>query len=334
MRQRTVSDFFWEDPDLAHLTSENRLTLLMLLTNGSSNIVGVYRVVWRVLGSGVGWTHEQTLQAAKDLQEKGVAEVDEATGWVWVKVWWKNNSLKGAFTGNVSKKAIIESRQVPEIWKERFIQWLFENDPEGATKGLVSSLVGAGGNPNPNLNSIRTTTRLASLDNSSLNGVIFPHENNEPTAPDDAGGGPVIDVFMGAAGNPQILFCKRKTLEKKLGAATEEQSLWAGVAWRETVDGGKAESPEGLAVTLCLLAAKGGMTRPKTRAELESSHSSDERTNGWERLKSLSGRKYLTPDGLASVNPGGTISLPCGSISGSAALQALVQIESGIWPLA
>lgn len=138
--------------------------------------------------------------------------------------------------------------------------------------------------------------------------------------------------FLEAAGNPESLMHKRATLEKYLGKATKEQISWAGFAWRDTVQDGKAEDPERLAVALCKLAKQGRLTRPKSVAELETSLDIAAQSDGWERLKSLAGRKYLTTDGLAHVNPGGTISLPHGTISGSAVLQALAHIESGVWP--
>lgn len=154
--------------------------------------------------------------------------------------------------------------------------------------------------------------------------------DNLPAALVDVGGG-VIDFFLEAAGNPQILMQERATLVKKLGAASEEQVRWAGAAWRETVERDKATSAEGLAVALCKLAAQGRVTRPKTIFKLESKQVADAQAERWKKLKSLAGRKYLSPAGLAEVNPSGTISMPHGAIAGSAALHALAQIENGIW---
>lgn len=172
MRQRMVSDGVWEDPDLSHLTSENKLTLLLLLTNSHSNIIGIYRVVWRVLGAGLGWTHEQTLQAVLDLQDKGVVQIDAETGWLWVKVWWKNNSIRGALTGNVAKKALSEIKQVPEIWRENILKWFSDNDEEGACKGLISGLQGAGANPIPNPNINPTAADVGRVEGEDLEDLI------------------------------------------------------------------------------------------------------------------------------------------------------------------
>lgn len=157
-RQRMVSDGFWKDADLASLTTEQRTALLLFLTASESNILGVYRVIWRAVGAGMGWTHDQVLNAAKDLQAKDCVAIDEATGWVWVKEWWKHNSLRGAFTGNVAKPARIELSQVPEFWKKDVLLWIAKNDHEGACKALLRDLEGSGGNPNPSPNSIFTTT--------------------------------------------------------------------------------------------------------------------------------------------------------------------------------
>lgn len=157
-RQRMVSDGFWKDADLASLTTEQRTALLLFLTASESNIIGVYRVIWRAVGAGMGWTHDQVLNAAKDLQAKDCVAIDEATGWVWVKEWWKHNSLRGAFTGNVAKPARIELSQVPEFWKKDVLLWIAKNDHEGACKPLLRDLQGAGGNHNPSPSSISTTT--------------------------------------------------------------------------------------------------------------------------------------------------------------------------------
>lgn len=168
-RSRMVNDAFWKDPDLTDLTAEQRLALLLFLTCEESCVIGVYRVMWRAVGAGAGWTEPQILNVSRDLQAKDFIELDEPSGWVWVKEWWKHNSLKGAFTGNVTKKALDDLRQVPVNWRRSVINWLHENDPDGALKGLTSPLEGAceslpssssGADSNPTLipTSIATTT--------------------------------------------------------------------------------------------------------------------------------------------------------------------------------
>lgn len=157
-RNRMVSDGFWKDADLASLTTEQRTALLLFLTAEESNIIGIYRVIWRAVGAGMGWTHDQILNAARDLQAKDCIAIHEETGWVWVKEWWKHNSLRGAFTGNVAIKAAKELKQVPEFWQQAVITWLTENDQEGACKPLISPLQGSGGNPNPTTSSIPNST--------------------------------------------------------------------------------------------------------------------------------------------------------------------------------
>lgn len=161
-RQRMVSDGFWDDPDLADLTHEQRCTLLLFLTCKQSNVIGVYRIIWRQVGAGAGWTQDQTINAARSLQSNGCIEIDESTGWVWVKEWWKHNSLRGAFTGNVAKKALQELSQVPEFWKQAVLGWIADNDNEGACKSLISPLQGAGGNhtTSPSSNPNTTTPQL------------------------------------------------------------------------------------------------------------------------------------------------------------------------------
>lgn len=157
-RQRMVSDDFWVDPDLADLTTEQRTCLLLFLTCKESNVTGIYRVIWRAVGSGMGWTHDQILNAARDLKRKNCVDIHEDSGWVWVKEWWKHNSLRGAFTGNVAKKAAQELTQVPDFWRVDVCSWLTANDPEEACKPLLRALQGAAGNPSTSITPIPTTT--------------------------------------------------------------------------------------------------------------------------------------------------------------------------------
>lgn len=164
-RQRMVSDDFWVDPDLADLTTEQRTCLLLFLTCKESNVIGIYRVIWRAVGSGMGWTHDQILNAARDLKRKNCVDINEDSGWVWVKEWWKHNSLRGAFTGNVAKKAAQELTQVPDFWGADVRVWLSANDSEGACKPLLSALQGTAGNPTTSIIPIPTpTTTLTTSD--------------------------------------------------------------------------------------------------------------------------------------------------------------------------
>lgn len=123
-RHRMIMDSFWSDPNLSHLTTENLLTNLLFLTNRYSNVIGIYRIQWRSLGAGIGWTEAQMVSAARDLETKDVVAIDEATGWVWVKNWWDHNSLSGAFKGKVGPKARAELKQVPERWRIAVHAWL------------------------------------------------------------------------------------------------------------------------------------------------------------------------------------------------------------------
>lgn len=157
-RSRMVDDGFWDDPELSELTLEQRTALLLFLTCPQSNVIGVFRVIWRQIGAGAGWTQDQLLNAARDLEKKGCIEIDEATAWVWVKEWWKHNNIRAAFVGNVSKKAIEELAKVPEFWRVPVEKWLVDNGREAPCKPLLSPspspFQGAGGNPTPTHNPI------------------------------------------------------------------------------------------------------------------------------------------------------------------------------------
>ncbi|EJN01731.1 hypothetical protein PMI40_03218 [Herbaspirillum sp. YR522] len=139
-RQRIISDSFWTDPDLINLTTEDRMCLVLMMTNQDTNIIGIYRTVWRVVGAGMGWSEAQTLLAARDLMAKGHVEIDEATGWVWVKEWWKHNYIRGAFVGNVKGKALKEMSQIPEKWKRPAYESFLRFDEDGTVAEALSVL--------------------------------------------------------------------------------------------------------------------------------------------------------------------------------------------------
>lgn len=184
-RSRMVDDGFWGDPDLADLTIDERCTLLLFLTCPQSNVIGVYRLIWRQVGAGSGWTHDQILNASKNLKSKGCIDLEESSGWVWVKEWWKHNSIKGAFTGNVAKKARQELLQVPDSWKSGILDWIENNDFEGACEPLISSLRGAGGNSTTSYISIPTTTTTGSGSSEDLVEAALAQRDQAEEVPPD-----------------------------------------------------------------------------------------------------------------------------------------------------
>ena len=138
-RKRMISEAFWSDPDLDNFTAEDRLALLLLLTCQASGLIGIYRVNFKVLGAGIGWTREQTVNSCKHLVELKAIEIDEQTGWVWVKDWFKHNSLSGSFTGKLSQAAFKELANVPFVWKEMVVEWLLMQDDEGKLGAFFDS---------------------------------------------------------------------------------------------------------------------------------------------------------------------------------------------------
>jgi len=121
MRQRTISDDFWRDSQIWGLSQEDTATLLYLLTSPSSNIIGCYRLVWRIAAAEMGWTADQMLVVIKRLQEKGLIEYTDS-GWVWVKIWWKHNSVAVALSPK--SKLISHARKqfadIPRDWLAAF----------------------------------------------------------------------------------------------------------------------------------------------------------------------------------------------------------------------
>ncbi len=123
MRQRTISDGFWRNPDIADLSHEDKGTLLYFLTSPSSNIIGCYRVVWMQAAAEMGWTKDQLMVVAKRLKARDLIDFNEA-GWVWVKCWWEHNSCNGAFMGKLSANAKLQCTRVPPKWQPQVFEWL------------------------------------------------------------------------------------------------------------------------------------------------------------------------------------------------------------------
>lgn len=123
MRQRTVSDYFWCDPDISDLSQEDKATLLYFLTSPHSNIIGVYRVVWMIAAAEMGWTKDQLLVVSKRLQEKRLIDFT-SDGWVFVRIWWKHNSPAGAFSPKLLENAKKQCEAMPAIWLVEFLNQL------------------------------------------------------------------------------------------------------------------------------------------------------------------------------------------------------------------
>lgn len=134
MRQRTICDFFWRDPQISDLSQEDKATLLYLLTSPSSNIIGIYQVVPRIAAAEMGWTADQFMVVLQRLQLKGLVDFTNI-GWVWIKIWWKHNSAAGAFSPKLIKNSRGQFDAMPAEWKEEFLQLL-------ETAGLNRVLIG------------------------------------------------------------------------------------------------------------------------------------------------------------------------------------------------
>lgn len=120
MRQRTVSDYFWRDPQICDLSQEDKATLLYFLTSPSSNIVGVYQIVWGIAAAEMGWTKDQMVVVARRLKDKGLIDFSD-TAWIWVKVWWNHNSARGAFSPKLLENAKRQCVAMPPEWLDEYI---------------------------------------------------------------------------------------------------------------------------------------------------------------------------------------------------------------------
>lgn len=123
MRQRTVSDFFWRDPEICDLSQEDKATLLYFLTSPSSNIIGVYQIVWGIAAAEMGWTKDQMILVARRLRDKGLIDFNDA-GWIWVKIWWNHNSARGGFSPKLIENAKKQLAAMPQEWLDKYLKSL------------------------------------------------------------------------------------------------------------------------------------------------------------------------------------------------------------------
>ena len=170
MRQRTISDYFWRDPEICDLSQEDKATLLYFLTSPSSNIVGVYQVVWGIASAEMGWTKDQMLVVTKRLQSRGLIDFNEQ-GWVWVKTWWKHNSCAGAFSPKLLKNAKKQCDAMPPEWLEGFIKSVEMAGVDRVSIGYVYPTDTPP--PNTTCNSISNTTTTTPE-------LVFPKELSDP----------------------------------------------------------------------------------------------------------------------------------------------------------
>ena len=175
MRQRTITDFFWRDPQISELSQEDKSTLLYLLISPSSNIIGVYQVVWRIAAAEMGWTADQLLAVITRLKNLGLIEFNKQ-GFIWVKTWWKHNSAIGAFSPKLLAKAKKQCDEMPSEWLEDFLDLL-----DKAGKGRVTI-----GYPypidrvTPNTN---TNTNTNNNDDHDIIGLSFPEATTASKRP-------------------------------------------------------------------------------------------------------------------------------------------------------
>ena len=134
MRQRTISDFFWRDPEISDLSQEDKATLLYFLTSPSSNIIGCYQVVWMIAAAEMGWTKDQLLVVARRLKTRDLIDFTDE-GWIWVKAWWKHNSSKGAFSPKLFGNAKKQCQSIPVVWIKEFTEWLKNADVDTLSIG-------------------------------------------------------------------------------------------------------------------------------------------------------------------------------------------------------
>jgi len=177
MRQRTITDYFWRDPEISELSQEDKATLLYLLTSPSSNIIGVYQVVWRIAAAEMGWTADQLLTVITRLKNLGLVEFNKQ-GFIWVKTWWKHNSAIGAFSPKLLAKAKKQCDEMPSEWLEGFLDLLDKAGKGRVTIGYPYPIDWV--TPNTNTN---TNTNTNNNDDHDIIGLSFPEATTASKRP-------------------------------------------------------------------------------------------------------------------------------------------------------
>ena len=163
MRQRTVSDYFWRDPDICDLSQEDKATLLYFMTSPSSNIVGVYQIVWRIAAAEMGWTSDQLIVVSARLKSRRLIDFNDA-GWVFVKVWWKHNSAAGVFSPKLLAKAKKQCDAMPDVWLDEFLVALEQSGIDRVSIGYTYSIDTVRLNTTTNCSYNSITTKKDALD--------------------------------------------------------------------------------------------------------------------------------------------------------------------------
>lgn len=121
-RQRTVNDqHFWRSPLLQACTTEDKVTLLHLLTCPDSNIIGAFPLVPRIAGAELGWTQDQWLQVIDRLRVAGLVWYDEEKMFVWVRIWWDHHSVSQVMGPKLRSRTLDDIGLLPESWREPFL---------------------------------------------------------------------------------------------------------------------------------------------------------------------------------------------------------------------
>jgi hypothetical protein len=168
MRQRTISDFFWRDPEISDISQEDKATLLYFLTSPSSNIIGIYQVVWRIAAAEMGWTADQLIVVVKRLQQMGLIEFTDA-GWIWVKIWWKHNSAAGAFSPKLIQNARKQLAAMPSEWLDTFLKSVELTGVDRVSIGYPYPIDTTPPNTTGScISNTTTATTIASLENEDL----------------------------------------------------------------------------------------------------------------------------------------------------------------------
>uniref|UniRef100_E6QXE6 Putative plasmid-related protein n=1 Tax=mine drainage metagenome TaxID=410659 RepID=E6QXE6_9ZZZZ len=187
MRQRTISDFFWRDPDISDLSQEDKATLLYFLTSPSSNIIGCYQVVWMIAAAEMGWTKDQLLVVLKRLQTKDLIDFNES-GWVWVRIWWKHNSPSGAFSPKLLQNAKKQISSIPEAWIKEFGKSLEQVGINTLSIGYPYGIDTVSHTPSHTLSDTVSHTLSENLETHSQQGLDTLYDTPSYTLPHRVGG--------------------------------------------------------------------------------------------------------------------------------------------------
>lgn len=135
-RQRTICDkCLWSYNRLHGCTVEDKYLLIYFLTSPYSNVIGAYEIKLASVAAELGWDVEtQFKPVLKRLVDEALVDYDEASYFVWVKVWWDHNVASQAAGERLIGKTVEELLRMPAKWLQDYLEDYSARAPDKAGK--------------------------------------------------------------------------------------------------------------------------------------------------------------------------------------------------------